>query len=87
MLQGPIEATSALSQAQAGIHQALRRTSESKGGEIATAAVEQGTQGTALALVEVIEGEELKALASAVSQSGMPENDSGASQNSHALAA
>ena len=36
---------------------------------------------------EVIEGAELKALANAVSQSGMPEDDSGTSQNSHALAA
>jgi cell division protease FtsH len=36
---------------------------------------------------EVIEGEALKALAQAVSQSGEPEDDSGTSKNSHALAA
>jgi cell division protease FtsH len=36
---------------------------------------------------EVIEGEELKELADAVSKSGMPKDDSGKSQNSHALAA
>ena len=36
---------------------------------------------------EVIEGEELKALADAVSQSGMSENGADTSQNSHALAA
>jgi cell division protease FtsH len=36
---------------------------------------------------EVIEGEELKELADAVSKSGMPEDDSGTSPNSHSLAA
>ena len=42
---------------------------------------------TRLLKSEVIEGEELKELADAVSKSGMPEDDSGTSLNSHALAA
>ena len=36
---------------------------------------------------EIIEGEELKSLADAVSQSAMPEDDVNTSQNSPALAA